>query len=33
MATIGALGDMPFFVSNRQVKTFNDMRWDSSVSY
>ncbi|MDR2559540.1 MAG: phage tail protein [Oscillospiraceae bacterium] len=33
MAVIGSLGDMPFFVNNKQVKTFNGMRWDSSVRF
>ncbi|MCL2697564.1 MAG: phage tail protein [Oscillospiraceae bacterium] len=33
MARIGALGDIPFFVSNKQIRTFNNMRWDSSARF
>jgi len=33
MATIGTLGDIVFSVSNRQVKTFEGMTWESSAQY
>lgn len=33
MATIGALGKITFSVSKKAVKTFDDMKWDSSVQY
>lgn len=33
MALIGALGDITFQVSRRYIKTFNDMKWESSTSY
>lgn len=33
MAEIGSLGDTIFSVSPNQVKTFNDMNWESSASY
>lgn len=33
MAVIGTLGDIVFSVSRGQVKTFDGMKWDSSVQY
>ncbi len=33
MALIGALGDISFHVSRSTIKTFNNMKWDSSSSY
>lgn len=33
MAEIGALGDIVFFVSRNQVKTFDGLKWDSSARY
>ena len=33
MATIGTLGDIVFSVSNKQVKTFDGMQWNSSAQY
>jgi phage protein U len=33
MAVIGALGDTPFSVSNKQIRTFNNMQWNSSVNF
>jgi len=33
MAFIGVLGDIAFSVSNRTVKTFESMKWDSSAKY
>jgi hypothetical protein len=33
MAIVGALGNIVFSVSSTQVKTFDDMRWESSVQY
>lgn len=33
MAVIGALGDIVFSVSRETVKTFSDMKWDSSAKY
>lgn len=33
MAIIGTLGDIIFSVSERKVKTFNDMKWETSANY
>ncbi|MDR1705893.1 MAG: phage tail protein [Clostridiales bacterium] len=33
MAIIGTLGDVVFSVSSSQVRTFDGMKWDSSVRY
>lgn len=33
MAEIGSLGDTIFSVSQNQVKTFDDMSWESSAKY
>lgn len=33
MATIGALGKITFSVSKKAIKTFNNLKWDSSVQY
>lgn len=33
MAVIGTLGDIVFSVSNKTVKTFDNMKWDSSARY
>jgi len=33
MAVVGMLGGVMFSVSDRQVQTFNNMQWDSSVQY
>lgn len=33
MAVIGTLGDIVFKVSRKQVKTFDDMKWESSAKY
>lgn len=33
MAVIGALGDIIFEVSHDTVKTFDDMKWNSSAKY
>lgn len=33
MAVIGSLGDTVFSVSRNQVKTFDDMSWESSANY
>lgn len=33
MAVIGTLGDIVFSVSRGQIKTFDGMKWDSSVQY
>ncbi|SHJ74092.1 phage tail protein [Tepidibacter formicigenes] len=33
MAIIGTLGDIVFSVSKETVKTFEGMKWDSSVKY
>lgn len=33
MAIIGSLGDTVFSVSQNQVKTFDDMSWESSAKY
>lgn len=33
MATIGTLGDILFSVSRETVKTFDNMKWDSSAKY
>lgn len=30
---IGCLGDVPFFVSQQQMQTFENMTWSSSASY
>lgn len=33
MATIGTLGDIVFTVSSNTVRTFENMKWDSSAQY
>lgn len=33
MAVIGTLGDTVFSVSNKLVKTFDEMKWESSARY
>ena len=33
MAVIGALGDIVFAVSSNQIKTFDGLKWGSSVKY
>jgi len=33
MAIIGTLGDIVFAVSKNEVKTFEDMKWESSAQY
>lgn len=33
MAVIGALGDIVFSVSKNAIKTFNNLKWDSTVKY
>lgn len=33
MATIGVLGDIVFSVSNKQVRTFDGMSWNSAAQY
>lgn len=33
MATIAALGEITFSVSKKAIKTFSNMKWDSSVQY
>lgn len=33
MAVIGALGDIVFSVSRESIKTFSDMKWESSAKY
>jgi len=33
MAIIGTFGDIVFSVSNRQVKTIESLRWESSAQY
>lgn len=33
MATIGTLGNIIFSVSNKQVRTFDGLNWDSSAQY
>ena len=32
-APIGCLGDVPFFVSQKQMQTYENMTWSSSASY
>jgi phage protein U len=33
MATIGTLGNIVFSASRSEIKTFDDMKWDSSAKY
>lgn len=33
MAVVGCLGDIVFSVSSNQVRTFNNMKWESSTQY
>ena len=33
MATIGNWGDFTFYVSRSSIKTFDDLKWESSVKY
>ncbi len=33
MAVIGSFGDIIFSVSTKEVKTFDNMKWDSSAKY
>lgn len=33
MAVLGSWGDIVFAVSNRQVKTFDSLKWDSSAKF
>ncbi|MCL1903743.1 MAG: phage tail protein [Oscillospiraceae bacterium] len=33
MAIVGSLGDIVFSVSPKQVKTFDNMQWSSSMRY
>ena len=33
MSVIGTWGDIAFSVSRGQVKTFNALKWDTSIKY